>query len=223
MPLTTSSNIKLKYAATVVSLLPREIFEEKPFMLPGVFRIPAAKYGDISILHVEESIHYIPNPLIDEGKPGSSFKTVTPADEMARSIVDDYKNAHIATSEDAEVGLFWVSNRLTNEEVWLMHRTEIDEAKKKQDNWFRRMIAMADADFVKNKNIMAVSDLQRLAARCLGVKKEWVEFAGENTKQCPFCTIAVPVDTIKCPNCREVVDPIKYKALLEQQAVATKG
>src|SRR4051812_21249125 len=79
-----------KYACTVVNLLPREILEEKPHLLPGAFLIPAATWGDIGILHVEEAIHYVPNPLIDDGKPGSSIKQVTSPRELARSICEDY-------------------------------------------------------------------------------------------------------------------------------------
>lgn len=204
-----------KYACTVVSLLPIELHEDKPFMLPGTFIVPAAKYGDIAFLHVEEGIHYIPNPLVDEGKPGSSFKTVTPPSEMARSIVEDYVSANIATGEDAQPGLFWVEGRLVREEILRFYFNQVAEAKRKQDNWFKNLIAMADADFTKNKNKMSVSDLQRMAARCIGYRAEWVDFAGESVKQCPFCTISIPIDAVKCPNCREIVDRDRYKQLTE--------
>lgn len=204
-----------KYACTVVNLLPREIFEEKHHMLPSSFRIPAAVYGDIAVFYVEEGTHYIPNPLVDEGKPNSSFKTITPPTEMARALVDDYKGAHICLSDNAEPGLFWVEGRLTSDEVKKFYAKEIEEARRKQNNWFRNMVSMADADFVKNKNMLAVSDLQRLAARCLGVAKEWVDFAGEGTMQCPFCTIAISREAVKCPNCREIVNVEKYKTMTE--------
>ena len=44
--------------ATVVSLLPIKITEEKPGLYPGSFHIPAVKNGDFNILHVGVS-HYI--------------------------------------------------------------------------------------------------------------------------------------------------------------------
>lgn len=205
-----------KWACTVVNLLPREIVEDKPHLLPNTFKIPAAKWGDIAVLHVEEAIHYIPNPLIDEGKPGSSFRQITPPNEVARSLVEDYKNAHIATTEDAEPGLFWVEGRLSLDDIREYHSEEIKEADRKQKNWFRNLVALADADWEKNKNRLAVSDLQRLAARCLGIRKDWVEMQMQETVNCPFCTVAIPPDAIKCPNCKEVVKPEEYKKLLSK-------
>lgn len=205
-----------KYACTVVSLLPYSLDEEKPHMLPSTFKVPAAKYGDIAILHVEEGIHYIPNPVIDEGKPGSSFKTITPPAEMARSIVEDYVGAMICLGEEAKPGLFWVEGRLTREEVLRYYFTEVKEAERMQINWFKRLIAMADADFTKNKNKMAVSDLQKIAARCLNYRAEWIDFTGELAKNCPYCTSIVAFDAIKCPSCNEVINRERYEAMKKQ-------
>src|SRR6266568_620758 len=180
------------YGATVVTLLPKSLLEEKPHLLPGVYNIPAATWGDIEVLHVDEGCQYIPNPLIDEGQPGASIKQIVPPPEIARSLVDDYKSAHIALGENAAPGLFWVQGKLTKEEVKKFHAREVERARVQQTNWFRNLIAMADADWMKNHNMLAVSDLQRLAAKCLGVKKDWVEFAMQETIQCPFCTTGIP-------------------------------
>jgi hypothetical protein len=209
-----------KYACTVVNLLPRELFEDKPHLLPNTFLIPPATFRDgkfeIAVLHVTEAIHYVPNPLIDEGKPGSSFRVVTPPNELARSLVDDYKSGNICLSPEAEPGLFWVEGLLTAEEIKELHEDEIREADRKQRNWFRNLVALADADWEKNHNRLAVSDLQRLAARCLGINKDWVEMEQMETVRCPFCTISIPTSAIKCPNCKEVVSKEGYRKLTEQ-------
>ena len=200
-----------EYIATVVTLLPRELLEEKPHLLPGSYRIPAAEWNDIAVLHVGEGCQWIPNPLIDEGQPGASIKQVVSPREIARSLCEDYKSAHIALGEDAAPGLFWVQGRLTKNEVKKYHPEEIKKAKRQQDNWFRNLIAMADADWMKNHNMLAVSDLQRLAARCMGVKKDWVEFAITESIACPFCTISIPSVAIVCPNCRQILNQEEYK------------
>lgn len=200
-----------KYACTVVSLLPFELLEEKPHMLPSAFKVPAAKgYDKPGILHVEEGIHYIPNPLIDEGKPGSSIRQTTSPNEMARSIVEDYASAHVALSDNGGPGLFWVEGRLTAKQIVEEYADLLGEYKQRQKNWFRNLCALADADWQKNHNMLAVSDLQRAAARDLGIKKDWVEFVAQETMNCPFCTVAIPPAAVKCPNCSEIVDKKRY-------------
>lgn len=197
-----------KYACTVVSLLPRLITEDKPHLLPSTFVVPAAVYGDIAILHVEEAIHYVPSPFDER-----NLKQITTPNEMARSIVDDYCSAHIALADNCGPGLFWVEGRLNKNEIKKYHSRKIIEAKERQDNWFTALIMMADTDWVKNKNMQAVSDLQRLAAKCLGVHKDWVEFSVERTTTCPFCKFAIAPDSIRCMNCKEIVDQKAYDKL----------
>jgi hypothetical protein len=208
-----------RYACTVVNLLPIQLNEPKPHMLPSHFVIPAAvsQNGKLfpTVTHIEEGIHYIPNPLIDEGKPGSSIKQVTTPNEMARSIVEDYVTANVALGEDAEPGLFWVEGRLTLEEVREFHADKLFDAERKQINWFRNLCAMADADWQKNHNMLAVSDLQRIAARHLGVRKDWVDMAVQESVNCRFCTMPMPPLAIICPNCKEIVNKEAYDKLKE--------
>jgi hypothetical protein len=191
---------------TVVSLLPFKLHEEKPHMLPSVYIVPAAENGDISVLHVGEGLHYIPNPVIDEGRPGSTIKQTTSPMEMARSICEDYNGAHVATSEDAGPSLFWVQGRLNIEEIHEYHQEKINAARLRVNQWYRNLCAMADADWNRNRNMLAVSDLQRTAAKVLGIKKEWVEFTAQETIPCKFCTIPIPPTAIICPNCKNVLN-----------------
>lgn len=205
-----------EYACTVVSLIPLELNEDKPQLLPSTYHIDAADDGDFTILHVKEAIHYVQNPLIEEGKPGSAFKVTTSPNEMARSICEDYKGAHIGLGSDAEPGLFWIPGKLSKKDVKDRYKKKLEEAKRKQLNWFRNLCALADADWNKNHNSLAVSDLQRAAAKALGIKKDWVEVRVAETKECPFCTISVPPNAIVCPNCKEVLDKEAYKNMKEQ-------
>jgi len=201
-----------EYCCTVVSLLPYELSEDKPHMLPSTFKVPPASMDGLrfGILHVKEGIHWIPNPLIDEGKPGSSIKQVTPPSEMARSICEDYNSAHVALTDNASPGLFWVPGKLTQDDVEKFHRRKIQAARERQKNWFKNLCMMADADWEKNHNMLAVSDLQRIAAKSLGVNKEWVEFKVEEMNKCPFCKISVSSDASKCSNCGEIINPTLY-------------
>lgn len=225
-------NDHVAYACTVVSLLPYELHEEKPHMLPSTFIIPAASMDGrvFGILHVREGIHYIPNPLMDEGKPGSTIKQTTSPAEMARSICEDYNCAHVALGEDAQPGLFWVPGKLTQKDVISYHGKRLLAIKKRQKNWFHNLCVMADADWQKNHDMRAVSDLQRLAAKSLGINREWVEFKMEEMTKCPYCNSSLSPDAAVCANCKEIVNKTKYDNLkrafdpgaIFQQQEATK-
>lgn len=205
--------IQRKYACTVVSLMPVAITESKPHMLPSTFVIPAAKKGDIAILYVEEGVHFVPNPF-----DNNNLRQITPAKEMARSIVDDYSSAHICLDEGCKPGLFWVEGRLTKAEIKKHYSRKINEAAEMQNHWFHALCSMADADFQRNKNMMAVSDLQREAAKYLGVQKDWVEFQMHETTPCPFCKFSIAPGSIKCINCKEVIDQKEYDKLVGKKS-----
>lgn len=199
-----------KYACTVVSLLPFELQEEKPHLLPPLHIVPAAPKDGIAVAHIGEATHYVPHP-IDE----RSFKQITSPNELARSICDDYNSAHVAIDENAGPSLFWVEGRLSAEEVIDFYPQKVADARKRVHQWYRNLINMADADWAKNKNVRTVSDVQKVAARVLGVKREWVEYTQDpiETINCPFCRYSIAPDSIKCLNCKEIVNIEKYKEL----------
>lgn len=205
---------KPEYACTVVNFMPISIIEPKPHMIPSHFVIPKAQ-GDIpGLAYIKEGVTFIPNPLIEEGKPGSTFRQITTPMEMARSICEDYNAAHIALTDDAKPGLFWVEGRMNWEEVQKYHPTEVETAKRQQYNWFRNLINMADSDWQKNKNMSAVSDLQRIAANAMGVKKEWVNWIEPDALiKCPYCKVDIDKDSVLCANCKQVVNQAKLREL----------
>lgn len=205
-----------KYACTVVSLLPFALHEEKPHLLPSTYKVPSAKGTPykLSVLHVESAIYYLPDVFDDKR---NIPVTTTPA-EMARSLVQDYVSAHIATGEDAQPGMFWVEGRLSEEEVVRYHPTKVAECRRQQNNWFLNLCAMADADWQKNNNMLAISDIQRLAAEELGIKRDWVAFEVPNLTKCPYCAANIDPISVKCFNCKEVVNVEKYKAMQSELA-----
>lgn len=209
---TKDRNYKAGYGCTVVSLLPLELSEDKPHMLPSTFKVPAAsKKTGIAILHVGEGIHYIPHPIED-----ISIKQTTPPYEMARSVVQDYASAQIALGENAGPGIFWVEGLWSEEEILSEFKSKIETARIQQRNWFLNLVGMADADWNKNHNIMAVSDIQKLAAESLGIKKDWVNMIPAETIACPYCNIQVNPIAVKCFNCNEVINKEAYKKLKDE-------
>lgn len=206
-----------KYACTVVTLLPYAIMETKPHMIPFTFNIPAADpNAGFNVFHVEEGNHFIPNPFDDK----INYRQVTSPAEMARSLVEDYSGALIALGEGAGPGLFWVEGRWTIEGIKRKFAKKLAEAQAKQERWFYNLVTMADADWEKNHNILAVSDLQRHAARYLNIKKAWVDPIPTEANTCPFCKSVVDPTSIKCYNCKEVINPAAYKAMQERMGTA---
>lgn len=199
------------YACTVVSFVPIQLHEEKPHLFPAVYVLPAAKKNEFVLLHVGESHHFIPDPF-DEKR---NYKQVTPPHEMARSICDDYNTAHIGTDSESGPGLFWVHGRLTIQQVKDKHSDLLEFYQKRQTKWFHNLVSIADADWEKNKNRLAVSDLQRIAAQYLGIQKDWVIATIQENMTCPFCKALISVDSVKCYNCKEVVNPVAYKKMME--------
>lgn len=200
-----------RWACTVVSLLPYlPPKEQKPHIIPSVFQIPAAdpEYG-FGLLYVGEGLHFIPN-VFDEK---NNHRVITSPAEMARSIVEDFVSGQLGLEEGAAPGLFWLEGQYTEKEIIRDFAEELAEAKQKQTRWFKNLVFMADADWVRSKNILAVSDLQRHAAKALGVTKEWVDMKAVETAKCKWCSTAVQPDTIKCPNCHEVVNEVLYKEM----------
>lgn len=206
-----SAQAQRKHACTVVSMLPFALLEEKPHMLPSAFSVPAAEGDKFGLLYVEEGVHYIPNPLIDEGKPGSSIKQTTLPEDMARSIVDDYATAQVALGENSGPGIFWLSGRMTQNEIEANFPDLIEAYAKRQKNWFRNLCALASADWNKNHNMLAVSDLQRVAANALGIKEDWVDFQSQETSNCRMCQTAINPAAIVCANCGCILKPELYK------------
>lgn len=199
------------YVCTIVSLLPIELTEEKPHLFPAVFIIPAAEKDDLTVTYIGESHHFIPDAF-DERR---NFKQITPPHEMARSICEDYNTAHIGTTNTAGPGLFWVHGRKTKADILKDHKKILAENRRKQTEWFNNLIAMADADWEKNHNRLAVSDLQRIAAQQMGIQKDWVASAIIENMTCPFCKAMIAKDSVKCFNCKEIVNVEAYKALTQ--------
>src|SRR5207237_6131695 len=91
-----------KFACTVVSLVPFPIAEEKPGLIPGYFKIPASNGKVPECLTVYDARH---NVYIDETRGSLGVRDA--ADEVARSIVEDFRSSQLGVSDGIHPGLFW--------------------------------------------------------------------------------------------------------------------
>lgn len=208
---------------TVVSTVPFAIEENKPGLYPGYFTIPAAQKDDIEVLVVDKAVSYL---YLDHERGSAPIHH--PGEEVAAALCRDYINGNLRiVSEEAEPGIFFVTEALTRlkdepESVYLSrvkadikkkYATRIQEALRRQKNWFIQLVEFADDEWNKFHNHKMISDLQRYACDYLGLTREW-NVKGESLGNvfCPACQSTISKDAIVCPQCRVVVKPEEYKA-----------
>jgi len=198
-------------ASTVISFVPFEIFEEKPGIYPGTFRVPASDGKTPQLLVVGESVTYV---YVPGSEPPRSLEVKTPSYEIARSIVQDYHDAQLGVNLERGPALFWTFGVLTPREVPLKLATETKVALQRQQGWLQQLVMLADDDWEKIRQHLAITDMQRFAARALGLERPWlIPPRPAEVKACPACGTSVIPDAVICATCKCVVDSEKYKAL----------
>ena len=193
---------------TVISLLPIEIKERKPGLYPGEYIIPAAKErGDIGLLVIQEGIHYVPQ------LEHPAYRAVTPAREVAKSLVDDFRDGCLGLEEDAEPGLFWVFGEYEKAAAKVSLRADIHNASVRQSKWFVNLVRIADTEWAQHPgNHNVISELMKHAAVHLGLDKEWLVNPDQMALvNCPVCRTLVSAKAIVCGQCRAILNAEEYK------------
>jgi len=205
-----------QFACTVVSILPFPITETKPGLIVGYYAMPAAKKDDFEILVVYPT-HF---PLYVDQTRGS-VPIPVPSDQLAQSVVDDFINSQMGIKRDAEEpaypGLFFVLGKRDKEYIKKEHADALLEARTAQKNWFLRLVHLADDDWQRYRQHKTISDLQRFAARDLGLDRPWLLLVADKpqapgVKTCPACQMSVHEMAAICPSCRCVLNEKLYKS-----------
>ena len=204
--------------STVLSILPITIHETKPGLIPGDFILPAVEAGDIYLLPVGRCNYPV---YLDESRP--SLLVPSPSDEVARSIVNDYKQASLLYAVDeSEPGLAWVREGFSNsnedkakfreKHVAILERTE-----KLQANWFEALVKTADDSWSEDHLHNHISDLSRIAAIRLGLsEKEWLvrEQVEKAQSRCRFCFTMIHQLAVICPSCHADLTSFTYRNMV---------
>jgi hypothetical protein len=197
---------------TIVSIYPNEIIETKPTLQPSRFIIPPGSFEKPSITVVGPSSWWreidMDQPLLEI--PVSSV-------QIADSVVKDYCNGLLGCDmSSAQPGMFYIPGEHDIVSVQKNYKHELDGALQRQKNWYSNLIRLADSLWARsNGNPLAISDLMRLAAKELGLEKDWLkDFKfSETMARCKACgSIRNPMFPV-CPTCKAIDDPAKAKAL----------
>lgn len=198
---------------TVVSILPYPLKEPKPGIIPGYYQVPRSKDGKPSVLPVGEAIHWLESPF-GGIPPPPPIKMTHSSIEVARSIVNDLVEAQLGLDSDAGPGLFWVEGHFKAKQIEDNFPEKLQEAEHRQMRWFATLVRIADDDWARYHQHRFVSDLQRYAAKSMGLDREWLSTAlSEVQIQCPLCKEFVRNDAIIHSACGFVLKMDEYKRM----------
>jgi hypothetical protein len=112
------------------------------------------------------------------------------AQDLCREINAD-------AGEDSFFGVFVAQGERPNDD-------ELAEARGRLAAFYRSVVASADREWERSHSYLFINDVQRRAARYLGLEKEWFYQARE-TSDCPGCGEKVRAGVAVCKTCRAVM------------------
>jgi RNase P subunit RPR2 len=191
---------------TIVSLLPYSVDERKLTVIPQEYFIPAAVEDELGILHVDDGISW----LMLEMERGGPVQQRIPSGQLADSIVNDFARSQLEYRYDfAQPGLFVVEGKFNSDDIKAKFPELLGKYRLIQENWFKALVERANQDFGKTGVSQLVSDLQKLAAKELGLKPNWSIDHQLKTLTCPLCATLLPANAAVCSNCKAILDPAK--------------
>jgi len=85
---------------------------------------------------------------------------------------------------------------------------ELEDARERLEAFHRRLVDAADLEWARTKNPMFITDLERRAARLLGMEKPWL-YNAKPLDDCPVCAEKIKPGVAVCKSCGAILDPAK--------------
>jgi hypothetical protein len=124
----------------------------------------------------------------------------------AREVAQDLcREINADAGEDSFFGVFVAQGERPDDD-------ELTEAGRRLAVFYRSMVASADREWERSHSYLFINDVQRRAARYLGLEKEWFYQARE-TSDCPGCGEKVRAGVAVCKTCGAILDRDKAAAL----------
>jgi hypothetical protein len=82
---------------------------------------------------------------------------------------------------------------------------ELADARRRLEEFHRRLVAAADLEWERTKNPMFITDLERRAARQLGFEKPWL-YDPKPLADCPVCAEKIKHGVAVCRSCGAILD-----------------
>src|SRR5579859_7684540 len=116
------------------------------------------------------------------------------AEDIARELNGD-------SGEGSYHGVFVAAGEAPSE-------SELGEARRRLEEFHRRLVAAADLEWERTKNPMFITDLERRAARQLGLEKPWL-YDARPLADCPVCAEKIKHGVAVCRSCGAILDRAK--------------
>src|SRR5271168_4760403 len=117
----------------------------------------------------------------------------------AREIAEDIAREINGDSGDGSFhGVFVAAGDLPTD-------AELADARQRLEEFQRRLVAAADLEWERTKNPMFITDLERRAARQLGVEKPWL-YDARPQAECPVCAEKIKHGVAVCRSCGAILD-----------------
>jgi hypothetical protein len=103
--------------------------------------------------------------------------------------------------------------------------SELAEARRQLEEFQRRLVAAADLEWERTKNPMFITDLERRAARQLGLEKPWL-YDVRPLPDCPVCAEKIKYGVAVSHSCGAILDPEKgaqYGLVARDERSATEA
>ena len=113
------------------------------------------------------------------------------AEDIAREINSD-------SGEGSFHGVFVAAGAAPTE-------AELADATRRLQEFQRRLVAAADLEWERTKNPMFITDLERRAARQLGLEKPWL-YDPRPLAECPVCAEKIKPGVAVCRSCGAILD-----------------
>jgi hypothetical protein len=83
--------------------------------------------------------------------------------------------------------------------------SELADARRRLEEFQRRLVASADLEWERTRNPMFITDLERRAARQLGLEKPWL-YDPKPLAECPVCAEKIKHGVAVCRSCGAILD-----------------
>jgi len=157
-------------------------------------------FGSLEIRSPQSGESYAVTPIrgctgvMDLGDKRTMEYRIT-AREIAEDIARELNND---SGEGSFHGIFVAAGPTPTE-------AELAEAHHRLQEFQRRLVAAADLEWERTKNPMFITDLERRAARQLGVDKPWL-YDPKPLAECPVCAEKIKPGVAVCKSCGAILD-----------------
>lgn len=117
----------------------------------------------------------------------------------AREIAEDIAREINSDSGEGSFHGVFVSAAATPGEA------DLAEARRKLQEFQRRLVAAADLEWERSRNPMFITDLERRAARELRLEKPWL-YDAKPLAECPVCAEKIKHGVAVCRSCGAILD-----------------